>query len=557
MRLVDEDAQEQEQARDSARSYAHARNAGWSVRDWPAWRGDAATHGLARVGGHDYPARIEPATNSTTPCSGYDNAKPHHGHCEVCNKGCQWTFHRFGKNTCHCPVAGGSASGSYDEPTRRGGLSFGVGVGLPGFGVSVGTPAYGYGGDYYDSDDVVTLPPMWDPDFPAAYFALYGYWPAQYLWGQYPSWGIYGNFDRFRGSRFYGRGRFRGGSRSRPVHTTGTSGPGHPGPGHTTSIHPATSPAVHATSSPMMHSAGPTFHSGGPAMHVAGPSMHSGPAMHSGSMGHPMGGHRGGGAGTGRVRTEAAPRDGGVTMSVGVPLTDPDYPYWYFSQYGYWPQIWNPLWGPYYGRLGRFRSWHMRRFGRGFSGFGGRRFSGRGFGGRGSIRGPGRGSWSGHHRGGGAATEDADYDDVEDAEDANEVNGAYDAPRGRAGGAADDEYPQDDDPADDADMFVEATPAASRRGGASRTARRPRQAPAARTGGGLTYLEARSTGKAGKRGEHKFWEIEVKGSAAYVRFGRVGASVSVQKKSFGTAALAHKFASKMIRSKLNKGYHAV
>jgi predicted DNA-binding WGR domain protein len=52
----------------------------------------------------------------------------------------------------------------------------------------------------------------------------------------------------------------------------------------------------------------------------------------------------------------------------------------------------------------------------------------------------------------------------------------------------------------------------------------------------------------------KFWEVTVKGTIVYVRFGRIGTKGQTQIKSFDTETAAEHEAQKLIREKVNKGY---
>ncbi len=53
----------------------------------------------------------------------------------------------------------------------------------------------------------------------------------------------------------------------------------------------------------------------------------------------------------------------------------------------------------------------------------------------------------------------------------------------------------------------------------------------------------------------KFWEVQVRGSEATVRFGRIGTEGQAQTRQFADAAAAVRFAEKSIREKTAKGYH--
>ena len=53
----------------------------------------------------------------------------------------------------------------------------------------------------------------------------------------------------------------------------------------------------------------------------------------------------------------------------------------------------------------------------------------------------------------------------------------------------------------------------------------------------------------------KFWEIQVRGPEAVVRFGRIGTDGQTQTKHFADVAAAAQFAEKCIREKRAKGYH--
>lgn len=62
-----------------------------------------------------------------------------------------------------------------------------------------------------------------------------------------------------------------------------------------------------------------------------------------------------------------------------------------------------------------------------------------------------------------------------------------------------------------------------------------------------------------KRAEnsHKFWEVEITGTDAVIRYGRITAEGSTQVKMFRSQREAETYASKMINEKLGKGYREV
>ena len=64
------------------------------------------------------------------------------------------------------------------------------------------------------------------------------------------------------------------------------------------------------------------------------------------------------------------------------------------------------------------------------------------------------------------------------------------------------------------------------------------------------YLELSEEGG----GSHKFYELVVANTQVRIRFGRIGDVGQTQASDYATTALAHKFADKKIREKLNKGY---
>ena len=55
----------------------------------------------------------------------------------------------------------------------------------------------------------------------------------------------------------------------------------------------------------------------------------------------------------------------------------------------------------------------------------------------------------------------------------------------------------------------------------------------------------------------KFWEIQIRGAETVVRFGRIGSDGQASVKTFPDATAAAKFAEKVIREKLAKGYQEV
>ena len=56
---------------------------------------------------------------------------------------------------------------------------------------------------------------------------------------------------------------------------------------------------------------------------------------------------------------------------------------------------------------------------------------------------------------------------------------------------------------------------------------------------------------------HKFWEVEITGTDAVIRYGRITAEGSTQVKMFRSPREAETYASKMINEKLGKGYREV
>ncbi|MDR2870752.1 MAG: WGR domain-containing protein, partial [Deferribacteraceae bacterium] len=61
----------------------------------------------------------------------------------------------------------------------------------------------------------------------------------------------------------------------------------------------------------------------------------------------------------------------------------------------------------------------------------------------------------------------------------------------------------------------------------------------------LTYTDDKSS---------KFWSIETNGSSYTVVYGRIGATGTTQTKAYGSAEAAEAEATKLLASKLKKGY---